>query len=79
MIVALGQTIRHFFDAVERFDLTTLRCDSGDPDWLSFESALRALRKSIAYQIGALADAYAIPLQGEFADYLPRMADAGGG
>lgn len=78
VIVALGQTIRHFFDAVERFDLTTLRCDSGDRDWLAFESALRALRKSIAYQIGALAESYAIRLQGEFADYLPQMADTSG-
>lgn len=76
VIVALGQTIRHFFDAVERFDLTTLRCDGGDPDWLAFASALKALRKSVGYQIAVLADSYAIPLQGEFAEYLPQMADA---
>lgn len=72
VIVALAQTIRRFFDAVEQFDLTTLRCDGGDPDWLAFESALRSLRKSIGFQIKALADSYSIPLQGEFAAYLPQ-------
>ena len=72
VIVALSRTIRHFFDAVERLDLTTLRCDSYDPDWRAFESALRALRKSIGYQIAALADAYQIPLSGEFAEQVPR-------
>lgn len=72
VIVALAQTIRRFFDAVEQFDLTTLRCDSRDPDWLAFESALRALRKSIGFQTSALADSYSIPLHGEFAAYLPQ-------
>ena len=75
IIIALGRTIRHFFDAVERFDLDTLRCDSGDPEWRAFESALRTLRKAIGYQIAALARAYAIPLQGEFADYQPLASD----
>lgn len=73
VIVALAQTIRHFFDLVERFDLTTLRCDSGDPDWLAFEAALRTLRKSIGFQIAALAASYSIPLQGEFANHLPQL------
>jgi hypothetical protein len=41
-----------------------LRCDGRDPDWLAFESALRALRKSIGFQIKALANSYSIPLQG---------------
>jgi hypothetical protein len=70
------KTAEDFFDAVERFDLTTLRCDGGDPDWLAFASALKALRKSVGYQIAVLADSYAIPLQGEFAEYPPQMADA---
>jgi len=72
VLVALGRTIRHFFDAVERFDLVTLLCDSNDPDWRAFETALRVLRKAIGYQIAALADAYQISLSGEFADQLPR-------
>jgi hypothetical protein len=72
VLVALGRTVRHFFDAVERLDLTALRCDSYDPDWREFESALRALRKSIGYQIAALADAYQIPLSGEFAEQVPH-------
>ena len=72
IIVGLGKTIRRFFDAVERLDLAALRCDSGDPDWRAFESALRTLRKAIGYQIAALAEAYSIPLQGGFADYRPQ-------
>lgn len=77
VIVALAQTIRRFFDAVERFDLTTLRCDSRDPDWITFESALRSLRKSIGFQIATLAESYSIPLQGEFAAYVPLVSDYG--
>lgn len=69
VIVALSQTIRHFFTVVEKMDLTTLRCNGGDPEWLAFEAALRILRKSIGYQIIALADSYSIPLQGEFSDH----------
>lgn len=72
IIVALGRTVRHFFDTVEQFDLQTLRCDGHDPNWLAFESALRALRKSVGYQIGELAASYQITLQGEFVEFLPR-------
>lgn len=72
VIVALAKTIRHFFDLVEPFDLTTLRCDGGDPEWLAFEAALRALRKSVGYQIAELAASYSIPLQGEFAEQIPK-------
>lgn len=82
VLVALGRTIRHFFDAVERFDLVTLRCDSNDPEWRAFETALRVLRKAIGYQIAALADVYQIPLSGEFAEQVPRFdggEDAGEG
>ena len=75
VIVALAQTIRRFFDAVEKYDLTTLRCDSRNFHWLAFESALGALRKSVGFQIKALADSYSIPLQGEFAAYLPQDAN----
>lgn len=75
IILALGQTIRHFFDAVERFDLDVLRCDSCDPEWSAFETSLRILRKSIGYQIAALAQSYNLPLQGEFAEYHTMIAD----
>jgi len=73
VILALGQTIRHFFDAVEHFDLETLRCDGSDPEWRAFEAALRILRKSIRFQIAALATSYSLPLQGEFAEYQPMI------
>ena len=79
VIVALGRTIRHFFDAVERFDLTALCCDCHDPDWRAFEQALRALRKSVVYQVGELADAYSIPLNGEFAEQRPHYPGGGDG
>jgi hypothetical protein len=72
VIVALARTIRHFFDEVERFDLVTLRCDSWDHQWRSFEGALRALRKSIAFQVSEMANAYGMPLSGEFAEQVPR-------
>lgn len=75
VIVALAKTIRHFFDLVEPFDLATLRCDGGDPKWLAFEAALRALRKSVGYQIVELAASYSIPLQGEFADHFPELIE----
>lgn len=74
VIVALSQTVRHFFDSVEMLDLTTLRCDGGDPHWLLFASALKTLRKAIGFQIKALAESYGIPLQGEFSRYLPKIA-----
>lgn len=72
VLVALGRTIRHFFDTVEQLHLDTLRCDAFDPDWKAFEAALRALRKSIFYQIAELAGAYDMPLSGEFAEQVPR-------
>jgi len=71
VLVALGRTIRHFFDTVEHLELRTLRCDAFDPNWKAFEGALRALRKSIFYQVAELADAYGMPLRGEFADQVP--------
>ncbi|MFT8700576.1 MAG: hypothetical protein ABF802_06235 [Acetobacter orientalis] len=76
VIVALGMTIRHFYDAVERFDLDTLRCDSHDPEWCAFEMALRTLRKSIGYQLDSLGRSYDIPLQGEFVSFVPQAVVA---
>jgi hypothetical protein len=72
IIAALGKTIRHFFDAVEIYDLRTLRCDSRDPEWRDFEAALLALRKSIMLQVGSLADSCGITIQNELAEYLPQ-------
>lgn len=66
ILVSLGETIRRFYDHVARTDLDTLRCDSGDPEWRSFEGALQALRKSIGLQVTNIAAAYRIPIQGEF-------------
>lgn len=72
VIVALARTIRTFFDMVEELDLSTLRCNGDDPQWLAFETGLRALRKSIGFQVAALALSYSISLQGEFAESAPH-------
>ena len=74
VLVALGSTIRHFFGAVTHLDMDTLRCDGNDPEWLSFESALRTLRKAIGFQLAALGSSYGILLQGEFAEYQAALA-----
>jgi len=71
-IVSLLRTIRSFFDIVEQTDLVTLRCDSHDPNWRSFEGALGALRKSIGFQVATLAESYSIRLQGEFSQHAPH-------
>jgi hypothetical protein len=62
----LAQTIRNFFDAVEHIDLIHLRCNSHDPKWREFESALKTLRKAMGIQMRNLADAYDVELREEF-------------
>ncbi|HFT5240801.1 TPA: hypothetical protein ACGTP8_004546 [Yersinia enterocolitica] len=62
ILLSLTKTILKFFDIVEQSDLTKLRCDSGDPEWLQFSDALATLRKSIGMQIANLASAYDIAL-----------------
>jgi hypothetical protein len=46
IIVALGRTIRHFYDVVEPFDMDTLRCYGCDPNWQAFASAFTDPAKS---------------------------------
>lgn len=62
ILLSLIKTILIFFDAVKSVDLRTLRCSSVDPEWIHFNDALSALRKSIGMQIANLANAYGIAL-----------------
>lgn len=62
VLLSLTKTILKFFDAVESSDLSTLRCNAGDPEWQQFSDALATLRKAIGLQIANLADAYGIAL-----------------
>lgn len=62
ILLSLTKTILIFFDAMKSVDLRTLRCSSGNPEWLHFNDALSALRKSIGMQIANLANAYGIAL-----------------
>jgi len=62
ILLALTRTIHAFFDQVEESDLTTLRCNGNDPEWLRFRDALKILRKSVALQIKNLALAHDIQL-----------------
>src|ERR1700722_6431467 len=58
LLLSLTKTILGFFRAVEKSDLSTLRCNSGDPEWLDFQNALYSLRKSIRLQVKTISDAY---------------------
>jgi hypothetical protein len=65
-LARLAETIRHFFDSIEHIDLVTLRCNSHDPQWREFESALQSLRKAIGIQVNDLADSYGLEVGREF-------------
>jgi hypothetical protein len=71
ILLSLTKTIHTFFNAVEDSDLTRLRCDSGDPEWLRFRDALAALRKAIGLQISNLASAYGVVLTKDLQRILP--------
>lgn len=60
ILLSLTNTIHVFFNAVESSNLTTLRCDSNDPEWCRFSDALATLRKAIGLQIANLAAVYKV-------------------
>ncbi len=74
ILLSLTKTILTFFNAVESFDLMTLRCNANDPEWLEFSDALATLRKAIGLQIGNLADAYDIALSKDLQCITPLRA-----
>lgn len=71
ILLSLTKTILTFFNAVESSDLSKLRCDGSDPEWLRFSDALATLRKTIGLQIANLADAYGIALSRDLKSIAP--------
>jgi hypothetical protein len=74
ILLSLTKTIHAFFNEVEHSDLSTLRCNGNDPEWLQFRDALATLRKSIGMQIGNLARAYDIRLSADLKRITPTVA-----
>ena len=72
ILLSLTKTIHIFFDQVEHSNLSTLRCDGNDPEWLQFRDALATLRKSVGLQIGNLAAAYDIALSPDLRRITPE-------
>ncbi len=71
ILLSLTKTIHVFFNEVEDSDLSTLRCNGNDPEWLRFRDALATLRKSVGLQIANLASAYNISLSGDLLQFAP--------
>jgi hypothetical protein len=72
VLLSLTKTIHVFFDAVEQSDLTRLRCDSHDPEWLRFRDALATLRKAIGLQISNISTAYGIIMSADLRSIAPK-------
>ena len=72
ILLSLTKTIHTFFNTVESSDLTRLRCDSTDPEWLRFRDALSNLRKAIGLQISNLASVYGVTLSQDLQRTMPR-------
>lgn len=73
VLLSLTKTIHTFFDQVEQIDLSILRCNSTDLQWLEFRDALAALRKSIGLQIANIAGAYNISLSPDLQRIAPMV------
>lgn len=74
ILLSLNNTILEFFNAVESSDLTTLRCNSNDPEWCHFSDALATLRKAVGLQIANLATAYGVTLSADLKSIAPLAA-----
>lgn len=71
ILVSLTKTIHIFFRQVEQSDLSRLRCDSRNPEWIQFRDALGALRKSVGLQVSNLASAYGISITSDLQTIVP--------
>ncbi len=69
---SLRKTILTFFDQVEHTDLSQLRCDSRNPEWVNFSQALGTLRKAIGLQLDNLITAYGLSVGDELKRMLPQ-------
>jgi hypothetical protein len=74
ILLSLTKTIHVFFNEVAHSNLSTLRCNGNDPEWLRFRDALATLRKSVGLQIANLAWAYGISLSGDLRHFAPMPA-----
>lgn len=72
VLLSMTKTIHVFFDTVEQSDLTRLRCNSNDPEWLRFSDALATLRKAIGLQISNLATAYGVRISSDLLSIVPE-------
>jgi hypothetical protein len=71
ILLSLTKTIHVFFNEVEQFDLSKLRCNSRDPEWIQFRDALAVLRKSVGLQVNNLTTAYGIVLSADLQHLIP--------
>lgn len=67
----LISTILKFFKHVENIDLSTLRCNSADAEWIEFCDALAALRKSVLIQLKKVSESFEIGISTDLRDCLP--------
>ena len=74
ILLSLTETIHIFFRQMERTDLTKLRCNGGDPEWIHFRNALASLRKAIGLQVSNLSTAYGISLSSDLQGIVPTKA-----
>lgn len=75
LLLSITKTIHIFFNTVEGSDLTTLKCDANDPEWVVFRDALAALRKSIGLQIANIAHVHRIALSADLKGIVPEPLD----
>jgi hypothetical protein len=74
VLFSLNKTILEFFNAVESSNLTTLRCNSNDPEWCRFSDVLATLRKAIGLQVANLATADGVTLSADLKSIAPLAA-----
>jgi hypothetical protein len=74
ILLSLTKTIHVFFNAIERNDLTRLRFDSNNAEWLRFSDALATLRKVIGLQILNLANAYDVNISSDLLSIVPHQS-----
>jgi len=76
VLETMNKTILLFFQNLGNIDLTVLRCDFENPEWLTFRDALYALRKSIGLQIAPLIETYSLSVSDEIELILPAPTPA---
>lgn len=73
VLETMNRTILLFFQHLGDIDLTALRCDFRNPEWLTFRDSLHALRKSIGLQVAPLIETYSLSVSKEIELMLPSQ------